>query len=121
MWPAITNEVQVLTANYEAQYGNTTSGQLIISTRSGGDQFHGAAYEYLRNDALNARQWGTPITTRKPEDQENDLGAELPGLHKPSGYFKGYFYFNYEGFKEAGGANSATLSIPSLAARAGNF
>jgi Carboxypeptidase regulatory-like domain len=127
MSPDITSEVHVLTANYDAQYGNSTSGQLIIVTRSGGDQFHGAAYEYLRNDALNARQWGTPLTTPKPEDKENDFGANLggpiliPGLHGPSSFLKGYFYFNWEGFKEAGGANSATLSIPSLAARNGNF
>lgn len=127
MSPDITSEVHVLTANYDAQYGNSTSGQLIIATRSGGDQFHGAAYEYLRNDAMNARQWGTPLTSRKPEDKENDFGANLggpiliPHLHGPASFFKGYFYFNYEGFKEAGGANSATLSIPSLAARNGNF
>lgn len=123
MSPDITSEVHVLTANYDAQYGNSTSGQLIISTRSGGDQFHGAFYEYLRNDALNAAQWGA---TKSP-DKENDFGANLggpiliPKLHGQSSRVKGYFYFNYEGFKEAGGANSSTLSIPSLAARAGNF
>ncbi|GGH01566.1 carboxypeptidase-like regulatory domain-containing protein [Silvibacterium dinghuense] len=127
MSPDITSEVHVLTANYDAQYGNTTSGQLIISTRSGGDKFHGAAYEYLRNDALNARQWGLPISSAKPEDKENDFGANIggpiliPKLHGASSLVKGYFYFNYEGFKEAGGANSSTLSIPSLADRSGNF
>src|SRR5882757_1468819 len=127
MSPDITSEVHVLTANYDAQYGNSTSGQLIIATRSGGDQFHGAVYEYLRNDALNARQWGTPTASRKLADKENDFGANLggpilvPGVHGPTSFLKGYFYFNWEGFKEAGGATSATLSIPSLAARNGNF
>jgi hypothetical protein len=48
MSPDITSEVRVLTANYDAQYGNTTSGQLIIETKSGGEQFHGAGYEYIR-------------------------------------------------------------------------
>ncbi len=127
MSPDITSEVNVLTANYDPQYGNSTSGQLIISTRSGGEKFHGSVYEYFRNEALNARQFGTPITTPKPEDKENDFGANvggpilIPGLHGAHSFLKGYFYFNWEGFKEAGGANSATLSIPSLAARAGNF
>ncbi len=58
MSPDITSEVKILAANYDAQYGNSTSGQLIVQTRSGGEQFHGAAYEYLRNDALNAKQYG---------------------------------------------------------------
>src|ERR1700757_4892704 len=46
MSPDITSEVHVLTSNYDAQYGNSTSGQLIVQTRSGGERFHGAAYEY---------------------------------------------------------------------------
>ncbi len=58
MSPDITSEVHVLTANYDAQYGNTTSGQLIIETKSGGEQFHGAGYEYIRNDDLNATPYG---------------------------------------------------------------
>ncbi len=127
MSPDITSEVTVLTANYGAQYGNTTSGQLIVSTKSGTDHFHGAVYEYLSNAAFNAFQYGVPKGERKPEDTQNDYGANLggpillPGLHGVHSVAKGYFYFNWEGFKQAGGANSATLSIPSLADRAGNF
>src|SRR6202012_805787 len=60
MSPDITSEVTVLTLNYGAQYGNTTSGQLIVQTRSGGDHLHGAAFEYLRNNDLNALQFGAP-------------------------------------------------------------
>ncbi|MBW4025981.1 MAG: carboxypeptidase regulatory-like domain-containing protein [Acidobacteria bacterium] len=127
MSPDITSEVTVLTANYGAQYGNSTSGQIIIQTKSGGEQYHGSAYDYLTNRALNAYQYGTPAGTPKPENTQNDYGANLggpiaiPGLHGPGSFLKGYFYFNWEGFQEAGGANSATLSIPSLNARAGNF
>jgi hypothetical protein len=127
MSPDITSEVTVLTANYGAQYGNTTSGELIVSTKAGSDHFHGAVYEYLSNAAFNAFQYGTPVGEIKPEDNQNDFGANLggplllPGLHGSHSFAKGYFYFNWEGFKEAGGANSATLSIPSLADRAGNF
>ncbi len=127
MSPDITSEVRVLTANYDAQYGDTTSGQLIITTKSGGEQFHGAAYEYLRNDAFNAFQYGVPAGTRKPPDKENDYGANiggpilLPKLHGPNSFLKGYFYFNWEGFQDHGGANSATLSIASAKARNGDF
>jgi hypothetical protein len=127
MSPDITSEVTVLTANYSAQYGNSTSGQIIIQTRSGGSEFHGAAYDYLSNRVLNAFQYGAPAGEAKPEDTQNDYGAslggpiDLPGLHGTDSYLKGYFYFSWEAFKEAGGVNSATLTIPSINDRAGNF
>src|ERR1700731_1667874 len=66
MSPDITSEVRVLTANYDAQYGNTTSGQLIISTKSGGEHFHGAGYEYIRNDFFNAFQYGAGSKAKRP-------------------------------------------------------
>src|SRR4051794_1083170 len=93
MSPDITSEVKVLTANYDAQYGDTTSGQLIITTKSGGEQFHGAAYEYLRNDMFNAFQYGA--SGKKPPDKENDYGANiggpilLPKMHGPDSFVKG--------------------------------
>lgn len=124
MSPDITSEVKILTANYDAQYGNSTSGQLVIVTKSGSEQFHGAGYEYLRNDALNASQYGA---SNKTSDKENDYGANiggpiyLPKFHGKNSFLKGYFYFNWEGFKDHGGASSSTLSIASLADREGNF
>jgi hypothetical protein len=123
MSPDITSEVHVLTSNYDAQYGNTTSGQIIIETKSGGEKFHGAAYEYIRNDALNA----TPYGGTKSPDKENDFGANvggpiyLPKMHGDHSFLKGYFYFNWEGFQDHGAANSATLSIASTNDRSGNF
>lgn len=127
MSPDITSEVRVLTANYGPQYGNSTSGQIIVQTRAGSSQFHGSAYDYLTNRALNAYQYGTPTGTAKPENNENDYGARLggplviPGLVSQKRYVKGYFFFSWEAFKEAGGANSDTLSIPTLAERQGDF
>ncbi len=124
MSPDITSEVKILGSNYDAQYGNSTSGQLIVQTRSGGETFHGAAYEYFRNDALNAKQYGA---TSKTPDKENDFGANvggpiwIPGYHARTDLVKGYFYFNWEGFQDHGAAGSSTLSIASLNARAGNF
>ncbi|MFZ2020597.1 MAG: carboxypeptidase regulatory-like domain-containing protein [Terracidiphilus sp.] len=124
MSPDITSEVHVLTANYDAEYGNTTSGQLIIQTKSGGERFHGGGYEYLRNDAFNAIQYGN---SKRPPDKENDFGTYiggpvyLPGLHGANSKFKGYFYFNWEGFQDHGGAVSAHDTIASTPARTGNF
>jgi hypothetical protein len=127
MSPDITSEVKVLTANYDAQYGDTTSGQLIIQTKSGGEQFHGAAYEYLRNDAFNAFVYGVDPGTKKPADKENDYGANVggpivvPKIIGQNHWAKGYFYFNWEGFQDHGSSTSSTLSIASLNARQGNF
>lgn len=129
MSPDITSEVTVLTLNYGAQYGDTTSGQLIIQTRSGGDQLHGAAFEYLRNNDLNALQFGAPRGPGHPApvDQENEFGTDiggpiwLPYFHTGGPRMKGFFYFNWTGFHDNGGTNSVTDSIASLADRTGNF
>jgi len=126
MSPDITSEVHVLTANYDAQYGNTTSGQLIIETKSGGEKFHGGGYEYIRNDFFNAIQFNLS-NNKRPPDKENDYGTYIggpwwvPGFHGANSKFKGYFYFNWESFKDHGGAVSANDSIASANARKGNF
>jgi hypothetical protein len=52
-----TQEVQILTANYNAEYGRSAGGQVRIVTKGGGHDFHGVAYEYLRNAALNSNTW----------------------------------------------------------------
>jgi len=124
MSPDITSEVKILSSNYDAQFGNSTSGQLIIQTKSGSEKFHGAAYEYIRNDFFNATQYGGK--TKLP-DKENDFGANIggpiwiPKYHGPDAFFKGYFYFNWEGFQDHGGSNSAPLSIATEAERTGDF
>src|SRR6202011_544615 len=52
-----TQEIQILTADYAPEYGRSSGGQIRILTRSGGQQFHGAAYDYVRNDVFNANTW----------------------------------------------------------------
>ena len=127
MSPDMVSEVKVLSANYDAQYGSTTSGQLIVVSKGGGEQFHGAAFEYLRNDALNATPYGSPSHSKPSPDKENNYGANLggpilfPHLHGPDSKMKGYFYFNWEAIKVHGASNPPTLSIPSIRARNGDF
>ncbi|WP_263351396.1 carboxypeptidase-like regulatory domain-containing protein [Acidicapsa acidisoli] len=130
MSPDMVSEVHVLTANYEAQYGATTSGQLIVQSKGGGEQFHGAAFEYLRNDKLNATQYGATVVDGhvvKPKDKENNYGANiggpvyLPWLHGANSSRKAYFYFNWEAYQDHGAPVVTPLSIASLNARQGNF
>src|SRR5213080_1942715 len=52
-----TQEIQILTADYAAEYGRTSGGQIRIITKSGSSDFHGSAYEYIRNTAFNANTW----------------------------------------------------------------
>lgn len=124
MSPDMVSEVHVLTSNYEAQYGSSTSGQIIVQSKGGSETFHGAAFEYIRNDALNAIQYGG---TAKSPDKENNYGANIggpvavPWLHGQHSSRKAYFYFNWEGFQDHGAAVAPVLSIASLNARQGNF
>ena len=56
-------EVQILTAGYGAEYGRSSGGQIRVVTKSGTSQFHGSAYEYFRNDALDANTWSRNRST----------------------------------------------------------
>jgi hypothetical protein len=122
MSPDMVSEVKVLTSNYAPEYGASLSGQIMAVTKSGGSSFHGAAFEYHRDDSLNARQWGaktvSPFT-------KNSYGANIGGPVKVPGLWsdrvKSYFYFNFEGYKQTGGSNQPTLSIPSVLERNGDF
>ena len=124
MSPDMVSEVKIITSNYDAQYGSTTSGQLQVVTKSGGSQYHGAAFEFHRNRVLNARQWNA---TSRPFNIQNNYGANLggpvriPWLYKGEGKNKTFFYFNWESFRAAGGATVPTYSIPSAKARIGDF
>jgi carboxypeptidase family protein len=120
--PDMVSEVKVMTSSYEPQYGGSTSGQIMATTKSGTDSFHGALFEYHRNDALNATQFGAK---KKAKNKQNNFGAtiggpaKLPGLWSSS--VKSYFYADVEGYRQQGGANTPTRSIPSLLERGGDF
>ena len=116
------SEISALTSNYSSQYGGTQGGTLLMSIRSGTDQFHGSAYEFLRNTVLNATQYGVAV---KPKDIENEFGARLGGPAKLpvlwSGRNKTFFFVNYEAFRQAGSRTQTTMTIPSMSERLGNF
>ena len=60
-------EFKVLTSNYGAQYGRNGSGTIEVETKSGGKSFHGSAFEYLRNDIFNARDWEQGADPSQPK------------------------------------------------------
>jgi outer membrane receptor protein involved in Fe transport len=122
MSPDMVSEVKVLTSNYAPEYGSSTSGQIMAVTKSGGSSFHGAAFEFHRDDSLKSLQWGAK---EKPAFKRNNYGANIGGPAKVpilwSDSIKSYFYFNYEGYRQTGGSNQPTLSIPSTQERNGDF
>ena len=124
MSPDMVQEVKVLTSSYDAQYGSSTSGQITMVSKGGTSEYHGAAFEYGRNAALNAKQWGA---AKASHDNEHNFGAnfggpiKIPWLYHGTSKHHSFFYFNWESYHQAGGSNSPTLSIPSVAERGGDF
>ena len=82
MSPDMVSEVKVLTSNYAPEYGSSTSGQIMAVTKSGGSSFHGAGFEFHRDDSLKATQWGA---SEKPEFNRNNYGANIGGPAKLPG------------------------------------
>src|SRR5882762_924413 len=92
-------EFRVKTSTYAPEFGRTPGGQIAISTRSGANQFHGSAFDYFRNDALDANNWfNTSVAPALPKAQErqNDFGGTLSG---PILKDKTFFFFSYEGLR----------------------
>jgi len=107
-------EFSVLTANYSAEYGRTTGGVINAITRSGTNQIHGSAYEFLRNSALDARQF---FDTTIPPFRRNQFGASMGG---PIEKEKTFFFANYEGLRQFEGTTVVNL-VPSQDARNGSL
>jgi hypothetical protein len=84
-------EFSVLTTNYSAEYGRTSGGVINAITRSGTNQWHGDAYEFLRNSALDARNYFDGSTI--PPFKRNQFGGAVGGPIRKDSTF---FFFNYE-------------------------
>src|SRR6266849_2320367 len=121
--PDLISEFQVLTSNYDAQYGST-GGVTVENVRSGTNSFHGTAYEFNRNSAFNATQWGIPADS-KAQDVENDFGGNFGGPLKlpfwKNRNHRTFFFANFEAFRIRGALFRPTLSLPSVAEQQGDF
>ncbi len=128
--PDMVSEVKVLTSSYEPEYGTTTGGEIMVTTRSGTDQFHGAAFEYFRNKDLNALQFTNQRGPgdQRPKDNENEYGGSIGGPVKLpflpfiwGSKHKTYFFHDEEYLRSLGGTTRPLYSIPSVQERSGNF
>ncbi len=130
-----TQEVEILTGNYAPEYGRTSGAQIRIVTKTGTQNFHGAAYEYLRNDAFNANTWTrntNSFTAYVAPMKYNQFGYNLGGPFYIPGKFntdkkKVFFYWGEEWVKyhfvESGSSvgSAGLLTVPTLKMRAGDF
>jgi outer membrane receptor protein involved in Fe transport len=129
--PDAVQEFKVETNNFSAQYGRAGGGIFNIVTRSGTNEFHGTAYDYLRNDVLNANTFfGNRAGTQRPPFRFNQFGATLGGpIDFPEKIFgpmtyngknRSFFFGSYEGVRfSQGGTYIGT--VPTLLQRAGDF
>ncbi len=105
-------EFNVVTDTYGAEYGKRPGGQVSIVTASGTNQLHGSVYEFLRNSALDARNFFDQGSI--PQFQRNVFGGALGGPLKKN---KLFLFGNYEGYRQHLGLSDVTL-VPDNAARA---
>ena len=107
-------EFRVQTSTYAPEYGRTPGAQVTILTRSGTNQFHGALFDFFRNDALDSSNWfANANALPKPALRQNDFGAVLGG---PILKNRTFFFVSYEGLRLLQPQVEAT-DVPSLNVR----
>ncbi len=116
-------ETQVLTSNYGAQYGRNASGTILAQTKSGTNKLHGDVFEFLRNNAFNARNYfETSVPTYKKHDYGFTVGGPvyIPKFYHP-GQPKTFFFYSQEFRHENVPGQVFNQQVPSNAERTGNF
>jgi hypothetical protein len=115
--PDAVAEFKVVTNNYSAEYGRAGGAVINASVKSGTNEFHGAAWNFLRNTQLNAVGFFKPAEGRKPTLVQNQFGGAIGG---PIRKDKLFFFGNYEGFRRAT-RSFALASIATMEQRQGIF
>jgi hypothetical protein len=116
--PDALQEFQILTSSPSSEYGRNSGGVFVAVTRSGTNQFHGALYDYLRNTALNARNYFTRAPQQKPSLKQNQFGGTLGG---PIVRNKLFFFAAYQGTRIRESQILSPAFIPTAAQRNGSF
>jgi len=107
-------EFRIQTSTYAPEFGRTPGGQISIVTRSGSNQFHGTAFDYLRNDVFDANNWFADEAKQpKPEERQNDFGGTFSG---PIVKDRTFFFFSYEGLRLRLPQTAVTI-VPDVNAR----
>jgi hypothetical protein len=110
-------EFEMLTSTYDATFGRNAGAQVNVVLKSGSNQFHGTAYEFFRNGALDARNYFAPADQPAPKYQRNQFGFSLGG---PIVKDRTFFFADYEGTRAREGITRVT-NVPTLRERVGDF
>ncbi|HXG83744.1 MAG TPA: TonB-dependent receptor, partial [Pyrinomonadaceae bacterium] len=132
--PNAFQEFTISTNSFSAEFGNSSGGVVNFTLRSGGNDFHGEAYNYLRNEVLNANRIDNIVNGQpRNRDNRNNYGFNISGpIYVPNfgegnegGIFRSlrdraFFFFHYEGYRLRIGQN-ALLTVPTVRMRNGDF
>ncbi len=110
-------EFKVITNNAGAEFGRAGGAVVVISTKSGGNAFHGTAYEFLRNSALDAKNFFDRPNDKIPPFRQNQFGASLGGRFIRD---RAFFFMDYEGQREVLGQTQVN-TVPTAQMKAGDF
>jgi hypothetical protein len=117
--PEAVQEFRVITSNFSAEYGRYPAGIVDVVTKSGTNQWRGAAFEFFRDEGLNAKRWAPPGTTatKDPLDR-NQYGAAFGG---PILRDKTFFFTSYSGLRQTETYYRNTAVMPTALERNGDF
>jgi len=108
-------EFRVLSNTFDAEYGRNSGAVINVVTKSGTNSWHGSAYEFLRNQSLNAKGY---LDLRRADDKQNQFGGTFGGPIKKD---RTFFFASYEGRRVVHGISSDPVIVPTAAERAGDF
>ena len=108
-------EFRVLTTNFDPEYGNYNGGIVTVVSKSGTGHYHGNAFEFFRNTALDARGYFDPT---RSDFRQNQFGGAIGGPIKQG---KIFFFADYQGTRTTQGVSTGNISVPTIAQRNGNF
>ena len=110
-------EFEMLTSTYDASFGRNPGAQVNVVLNSGSNTFHGSAFEFHRNAALDARNFFAPSSEPDPKYIRNQFGGSLGG---PINHDRTFFFADYEGTRSREGITRVT-NVPTAQERNGNF
>jgi outer membrane receptor protein involved in Fe transport len=114
-------EFRATTSTYSAEYGRMPGGQFALTSRSGSNEWHGGAFDYLRNGDLDANNtFNNMLNVPKPAERQNDFGGTwggpviIPKLY--NGKDKTFFFFSYEGLRLMSPTAAQSYVVPTTTA-----
>ncbi|MEP7074556.1 MAG: carboxypeptidase regulatory-like domain-containing protein [Acidobacteriota bacterium] len=114
--PDAIQEFRVQTNGYNAEFGRFANGVINVLTKSGTNKFHGSLYEFVRNTAFNANEWGSKLA--KAPYHRNQFGGTVGG---PIIHDKTFFFFSYAGLRQITSTFLSGGVVPTAAERSGDF